>query len=136
MAPPSGNATSGAGNGGSERGKIPGHAVVEVQERADIGADAEKADLAEMGVAGIAADPVPGIGEHQEDQELDGEGDRVVGADKRQHDRDNGGDAGDSERVDAFHTRTPAPSSPRGRTSSTASIRRNRKAEPITAPAK
>src|SRR5262245_9085813 len=109
---------------------------MKIQERADIGADAEEADLAEMGVAGIAADPVPGIGQHQEDQELDREGDGVVGADKGQHHRDNGGEAGDREWVDALHTRTPAPSSPRGRTKSTASIRRNRKAEPITAPAK
>ena len=46
----------GPGQRGRERGQIPGNVPVKDQERADIGADAEKADLAEMAVAGVTAD--------------------------------------------------------------------------------
>ena len=105
------------------------------QQRSDIRANPEKADLAEMGVARVAPDQVPGIAENQKDQQLDRERHGIIGADHRQNrsgDKRNGEDA---ERAQSLHIRTPAPSSPRGRTRRTPSISRNRKAEPITAPA-
>jgi hypothetical protein len=124
------------GESGSDRGQIPGDIPVKDQERSDIRTNPEKADLTEMGVTRVAPDQVPGIGKDQEDHRLDRERHRVVGPDQRQNsggDKRNGEDA---ERAQLLHIRTPAPSSPRGRTRRTPSISRKRNAEPITAPAK
>jgi hypothetical protein len=89
------------------------------QQRAHIGAKTEERDLAEMRVARIAADDVPGIGERREDEELNREGQRVFAAESG-HQREEDGKGGDEQ--DRPHSRTFTPSRPEGRASSTASI--------------
>ncbi len=114
--------------------EVPGHAGLLDQQRADVAAQPEEADLAEMGIPGVAANQVPGVGQDCEHQQLDGEGHRVFGSEKR---HGHGGNAEQHDEGDRFaHVRAPTPSSPRGRTSSTASISRNSSAEPMIAPVK